>query len=249
MSLHDFIQLFQCDMTTVNVLTHRESRHVHTSRYTSLDNSDRSVYVLRSLKRRMAVDTNINEEHFTVSIKGDGVTVEKSVPAHVARQMISLIMGGTVSYEPLPREEAPIFTNDAAGLAHSSRPGSRRTSLREFLEETQATRHPDKITAIAQYLALHEKADLFTRDEIKGRYRSAGEAAPANFPRDFGWAVRNGWIAEDSKSSGSFYVTSKGRAAVENKFSDEDKKATVQPSGRKRSRKAGRARPPQDDTE
>jgi hypothetical protein len=207
------------------------------------------VYPLKHSERRIAVESKINEEHFMVSIKGDGVTVEKSVPAHVARQMIALIMGGAVSYEPVSREETSVSTNGAAGLAHSSRPGSRRTSLREFLEETQATRHPDKITAIAEYLALHERVDLFTKDEIRGRYRSAGEAAPANFPRDFAWAVRNGWIAEDSKSSGSFYVTSKGRAAVENKFSDEVKKATAQPSGRKRSRKAVTTRPPEDDTE
>jgi hypothetical protein len=195
------------------------------------------------------VETNVNEENFTVSIKGDGVTIEKSVPARVARQMITLIMGGAAPHEPVSRLDASVSTDASAGASHSSRPGMRRTSLREFLEETQASRNPDKITSIAAYLALHEEVDLFTRDDIKGRYRSAGEAAPANFPRDFAWAVRNGWIAEDSKSSGSFYVTSKGHAAVENKFSDEVKKATAQPSGRRRSRKAAGTAPAENDPE
>jgi len=163
--------------------------------------------------------------------------------------MITLIMGGAASHEPVSRRETSVSANGIAGLSHSPRPGGRRTSLREFLEETQATRNPDKITAIAEYLALHEEVELFTRDDIKGRYRSAGEAAPANFPRDFAWALRNGWVAEDSKSPGSFYVTSKGRTAVENKFPDEIKKATAQPAGRKRSRKAGSTPPAENDPE
>lgn len=195
------------------------------------------------------METNVNAEDFTVSIKGDGVTIEKSVPPRVARQMINLIMGGTDSDEPVSRQEELVSRTGAPASSHPPRSVARRTSLREFLEEAQATRNPDKITAIAEYLALHEQVELFTRDDIKGRYRLAGEAAPANFPRDFGSAVRNGWIAEDSKSSGSFYVTSKGHAAVENKFSGEVKKATAQPSSRKRSRKAGSTPPPEADAE
>lgn len=195
------------------------------------------------------METNIDAQKFMVSIKGDGVTIEKTVPEDVARQLITLIMGGAALYEPVSRRETLVSTNGTDGSSHPPRPGGRRTSLREFLEETQATRNPDKITAIAEYLVRHEEVELFTRDEIKGRYRSAGEAPPANFPRDFAWAVRNGWIAEDSKSSGSYYVTSKGRAAVENKFSDEVKKATAQASGRRRSRKAAGAAPAENDPE
>jgi hypothetical protein len=199
--------------------------------------------------RRVAVDTDVNEENFAVSIVGDGVTIEKNVPAHVARQLISLVIGGAASYGPVSRQETSVATNGAAGSAHSPHSGARRTSLREFLEDSQASRNPDKITTIAKYLAQHEEMELFTKDDIKGKYRSAGEAAPANFPRDFAWAVRNGWVAEDPKSAGSFYVTSKGHAAVENKFSDEVKKTTAQPAVRRRSRKAVSTPPAENDPE
>lgn len=176
------------------------------------------------------------QELYLVSVKGAGITVEKSVSPDVARQVVNVIMGGI----------ATVMGAMAAkpGLAAGSHDGAtRRLSLREFLEESQAKRNPDKITSIAEYLFTFEDQEIFTRDEIKGRFRLAGEAAPANFPRDFVWAVKNGWIAEDSKSPGSFYVTQKGRNAVENKFSSEVKKATSQPGTRRRSR---RARPSQE---
>jgi hypothetical protein len=177
------------------------------------------------------------EELYKVSIKGVGVTIEKSVPARVARQMINAIMGDAAPYEPVSSQEMPVARNPL-GTGYAPAAGGHKTSLREFLDESRASRNPDKITAIAQYIFVHEGADLFTRNDIKGRFRTAGEAAPANFTRDFTWAVKNGWVAEDAKSSGSFYVTKKGGAAIKNKFSDEIKKGTAQPSGRKRSRKA-----------
>jgi hypothetical protein len=40
-------------------------------------------------EKETAVETNVDEENFTVSIKGDGVAIEKNVPAHVAQQMIT----------------------------------------------------------------------------------------------------------------------------------------------------------------
>src|ERR1700730_764236 len=177
------------------------------------------------------MEVESSEELYAVSIEGNGITIQKSVPAHIARQMINVIMGGAIVDEPVSRHDAAVSTNDASlGTGHVPPVGGRRTSLREFLDESQASRNPDKITAIAEYLLVHEAIELFTRDDIKGRYRAAGEAAPANFPRDFTWAVKNGWVAEDPKSQGSFYVTQKGRNAIENKFSSEVKKGTPQPT-------------------
>jgi hypothetical protein len=106
------------------------------------------------------------------------------------------------------------------------------------LDETQARRNPDKITAIGEYLSEHEGQGEFTRDDIKSRFKLAGEAAPANFGRDFAWAVSNGWIAEDHKNPGSFYVTKKGRDSIDARFAAEVTKGTRQkPSGRRRTPK------------
>ena len=176
-----------------------------------------------------------DEELYTVSIRGNGIEVEKSVPAQVARQVINAVMGGALS-------DSTLVSGKGVGGISGASSGIRRSSLREFLEESQARRNPDKITAIAEYLFQFEEIELFTRDDIRGRFRPSGEAAPANFPRDFTWAAKNGWIAEDPKSPGSFYVTQKGRNAIENKFSSEVKKGTPQPAARRRPRKTNSAR-------
>jgi hypothetical protein len=176
------------------------------------------------------VNAESNEELYAVSVKGNGITVEKSVSAPVAREVMNVIMGGTASASTATFQRRADTVNTLGS-------GGRRISLREFLEESQVRRNPDKITGIAEYLFQFEGAELFTREDIRGRFRLAGEAAPGNFPRDFMWAVKNGWIAEDAKAQGSFYVTQKGRNAIENKFSSEVVKRTPQPAGRKRSRR------------
>ncbi len=185
------------------------------------------------------MESEVKEEQFTVSIKGEGITIEKSVSADVARKMIDVIMGGPRAYEPVSEREVPVSKDSLAGARSAIASGARRMSLREFLHESQASSNPEKITAIGEYLREHEGKDEFTRDDIKGRFRQAGEAPPKNFSRDFSVATKNVWVADDANSPGSFFLTNTGRAAIKNKFSAEVKKATMQPTGRRRSRKAG----------
>lgn len=177
------------------------------------------------------MDAEGGEELYTVSIKGNGVVVEKSVPAEVARRVINALMAGAFS-------ESASMSGKRSDAASATGSEARRISLREFLEESSARRNPDKIITIAEFVRQFEDKELFTREDIRGRFRLAGEAAPANFPRDFTWAVKNGWIAEDAKSPNSFYVTQTGRNAIANRFSSEVKKGTPQPTARRRPRKA-----------
>ncbi len=101
-----------------------------------------------------------------------------------------------------------------------------------------AGRNPDKILAIGDYMLECEGAEDFGRVEVKSRFRTAGEAMPKNFTRDFGWALKNGWIAEDPNKPDRFYVTRTGKTALSEKFSDDIKKASAQKStGRRRLRK------------
>lgn len=179
-----------------------------------------------------------SEVLYEVSVSGDGISIKKSVPSEIARGVMSLLMGGAAPQSPGVIGQANSTTGAAAPTGASASGAGARMSLREFLDDTQATRNPDKITTIAEYLLQHEGTELFTKDDIKGRFRSAGEAPPGNFPRDFSWTVKNGWIAEEIKTPGSYYVTKKGREAINNKFSGEVKKSTSL-STRRRSRKSG----------
>ena len=181
--------------------------------------------------REAVVDAEGGEELYTVSIKGNGVVVEKSVPAEVARRVINALMAGAFS-EGASMSGSAATQRARQALRHA---GSR---CENFLKNRSARRNPDKIITIAEFVRQFEDKELFTREDIRGRFRLAGEAAPANFPRDFTWAVKNGWIAEDAKSPNSFYVTQTGRNAIANRFSSEVKKGTPQPTARRRPRKA-----------
>ncbi|TIM64927.1 MAG: hypothetical protein E5Y58_25745 [Mesorhizobium sp.] len=151
---------------------------------------------------------------FSVSIKGTGLALEREVTADVAMALIAIIMGGKPTYgmgQPNPAE-APSAPDDPYAKS------SRRLSLREFLNETRATRNTEKIVAIAEFLNVQEQKTTFNGEDIKARFKSAAEPTPANFPRDFALVLKNGWVAEDPDATGSYYVTKTGRSALDGHF-------------------------------
>lgn len=152
-----------------------------------------------------------------LSLTGAGVTIEKDIEESLAAAIISIVMGGSA----MPLVSAPAVT---AGLQPNHHPISERLSLREYLDDVGAVRYPDKIVAIGRYMADHEQRDTFTRDDIKSRFKSAGEAQPGNFARDFSVTLKSGWIAEDNAASGTFYVTKKGKDVIAGGFAAELRK-------------------------
>jgi len=108
-------------------------------------------------------------------------------------------------------------------------------AIREFLNTSSAKRNPDKITAIAIYLRDHLDRETFSRDDVKGLFRKAGEPVPGNYARDFAVAVSSGWIAEDHNTSGEYYVTNSGEEALAEGFQ-------AKPTRTKRKRTKGAAK-------
>lgn len=172
------------------------------------------------------------ENRIEVSVSGDGISIKRNVDEHIARDIVNILMGGTAAYIPnrSGRSQGSYDTEDRSDQSDRSR----RMSLREYLDESQASRNPDKITVIGEFISEFEGRSEFSRDDIKSRFKQAGEAPPGNFGRDFAWAVSNGWVAEDTKNPGAYYVTNKGREAIEAKFASEVAKATRQKSGSRR---------------
>jgi hypothetical protein len=167
---------------------------------------------------------------YSLTLKGEGISVSRDVDQSIARAIMELVLGGV---EP-PRPGTK--TNERASSSPTNAQLT-RLSLREFLDQAEPKRNPDKIVAIGEYIIQHDKQPEFTRDDVKTRFRNAGEPVPANFPRDFTWAISNGWIAEDAHNAGQHYVTQKGKTAIAEKFSGEvKKKSGFKPSGRRRRR-------------
>lgn len=174
-------------------------------------------------------DQTENESYHLV-LKGPGITIDKVVDVRIAGAIAQMTFAGVGAL--------PAATDQRAGqkLTVPSTPGQ-RLSLREFLQTTVAGRGIHiKILAVGRYLRDHEQQDDFGRDEVRARFRSAGEPQPANFARDFQKAVRAGWIAEDHQNTGRFYVTRTGDEEIDRR---QDQGASSAPSlPRRRSRRS-----------
>lgn len=175
-------------------------------------------------------------ETYELSLKGEGITVERTVQKDVALQILAAILG-----------TGGMPTAVAGGLARTTavRPvaeadmvigGGRPESLREFLDNADAKRNVEKILAIAKYLELSNPETAITPDVIKAQFRKASEKVPGNYARDFRWAVSNGWLAPIDGAPGEYYITKTGTMAVEEKFSSEIKKKTGVEKSRARRR-------------
>lgn len=142
---------------------------------------------------------------YELSLKGEGITVEREVSGDVARDIIAVVMGG-VAGARRPRAVSP-------GSVGPPRLG---VSVREFIDDAGAKKNPQIVTAIGQYLIDHDGQERFTRSDVKNRFSQAGEPTPGNMGRDVALAVSSGWIAENPRNQ--FYVTDSGRRAIETKF-------------------------------
>jgi hypothetical protein len=149
-------------------------------------------------------EENSLKERYVLSLKGPGITINKIIDPRTAGAIAQIVFGGQES-------DAPDFdTEGALGAVAPSLPGP-RISLREYLQNASLDRGiHTKILAVGQYMRDLEKQSDFTREDIRSRFRSAGEPQPANFPRDFQKAVRAGWIAQDHQNHGRYYVTRTG---------------------------------------
>jgi hypothetical protein len=103
------------------------------------------------------------------------------------------------------------------------------------MDEVNATRNVEKILTIANF--IEKQGETVTRDAIKTRFRDAAEPVPGNYPRDFRWTVKNGWLARVAGSPGEFYVTEAGHNAIEERFSAEIRKKTGVAKGRRGGRR------------
>jgi hypothetical protein len=169
---------------------------------------------------------------YELSLTGPGMTIKRTVDEDVALRVITLVMGGA----PAATDARSVPSNAGRPDASVTLPTNGRAahSVGEFLSDVEAKRNPDKIVAFAVYLEDYASKKPFTTEDVRSQFPLAGEGIPANFSRDFKWAVSNRWIAAMSGSPNEFYVTNTGRKAIAAKFSDEFiKKTRLAPSRRR----------------
>jgi hypothetical protein len=152
--------------------------------------------------------TEADDTPFKYTLVGPGIAIERNLGETVAFATLQVALG-TAPSVPVLSPSGPAVQPNANG---------RKLSLREFMLESGAKTYPSKIVVTGRYLRDHESRADFSRDEIRDRFRSAGEPPASNLPRDFTAAVGAGWIAEDHENRGRYYVTRKGDEAADRQF-------------------------------
>lgn len=183
----------------------------------------------------------MTDNQYTIKLLGQGLTVDQQISRETALTILNLVMGGPGAAQPqpsgtvAPQEPTPLENHQEEAPKPSRQAQGTSKSVGEFVDEVEAKRNPDKIVAMGLYLKdLGE--EQFTSERIKPLFQAAGEPTPANFARDWRWAVTAKWIAQSHDDPKSFYVTASGKKAVDAHFPAETRKATAQPAKR-RSRK------------
>ena len=173
------------------------------------------------------------DEKYEVKVKGPGIAADRNVALSKALAVLQIIFGQ--EYSPtsvlgagggLP--SSGIQKSTALELARGQ-----QLSVREYLAQVAGKSIHAKIAAVGRYMRDFEGLNDFSRDDIKARFRSAGELMPGNYARDFQKAVQAGWIGEDPQNRGHFYVTRTGDEAIDRKF-----EGAVAPTARRRRRRA-----------
>lgn len=170
--------------------------------------------------------TDNDPSSYKLSLKGEGIALERDVPKDIALSVINIVLGS-------PTKRGTSSTGEAGQPPPEQSEAKARVTPGEFIEEQNAGTNPEKIAAFGLYLKDMRGQENFTREDIKAMFREAHETAPANFGRDFRAALTSNWIAVESDSSDRYFVTTTGRKAVNDQF------AAARP--RKPRRKSARA--------
>ena len=178
-------------------------------------------------------------ETYKLTIEGAGLNLVREVPKLIGDKVVLLVLKGDAGVsdldEPLTSSAAIVADEVRRGSADSAEragKGRPKLSIREFLNEHDPKRSPDKIATIGTYLKDHDGKDTFTRKDLEKGFEDAAESVPGNLPRDVNWAVKAGWIARKSGAAGVYYVTHSGSEAVSKKFPRDllKKTAVVRPT-------------------
>lgn len=151
-----------------------------------------------------------NKPQFQMTISGRDYLFSRLISYEELRRITYLLLEKTPDIEAELLPEAP--KTDTASRKE------RETELAEFLNQVQAKRTPDKLTAIAYFLRQQRQQLEITKADILAAFEQAMEPVPKNLNRDLRWAEKLGWIAEKPNQAGSFYLTQKGQTIVEDHF-------------------------------
>jgi hypothetical protein len=152
----------------------------------------------------MAAQDGSKKYHVTVS--GPNVNIDTMTDEAVARVVMHVIMSGVT--------EPPVGVTPAG----QQRKPTSLTSLKDYVASSGAKGVAQQILAIAEFVCATENKDEFTREEIGEKFALAGLAPPDDLARSFQLAADYGWIGQDARALGHYFITKRGHETLSAKF-------------------------------
>lgn len=146
----------------------------------------------------------------TVTIKGDGLSLEKQTTLQKAGQIITF----------LGLEEGDTLVNGQASSTPKVLTSSSGKSPKEAIGEANAKTNAQKITVIGKYLSDNDGSGEFLTKEVLLQLRKIGDE-PGNFKRDLSTAETLKYIYPIPSKKGSYGITDRGKQAILDKFAEE----------------------------
>lgn len=135
----------------------------------------------------------------------------------VARQRILSsavsLLGGSPSTQGAPT--SGLVPSRPATIQATPPSSDRPLSPVEVVQQKNPATNPQRIAVFAYYREKVEGLSRFSKDDLRTYFAKAKQPPPQNFDRDYGHAVKLGWIYDDGDDS---YLTSKGLEHVEAGF-------------------------------
>ncbi len=156
-----------------------------------------------------------------ISISGGNLNFEDYIGLSQAGQIMAFL--GSQSYSPQTQNSPGKQVPAQIGLQANTV----KLSPREFLDDCQARSYPQIILALGKYFLTHRASageQHFSTKEIQVLMREAKEPPSTNLSRDFGRAVKAGWIHDETK--GKYWITTKGEKVLDSKFEEPRKAGT-----------------------
>jgi hypothetical protein len=163
-----------------------------------------------------------DKSSYKIQLTGPGLSLERELSEDQAHSVLMWLISGeplsavSLAKAPLRRE----FTAERTPTITA------RLSVREFMQEYDPVRIPDKIACFALFLRDQRDMKEFTKNDLVAIFQEAAEPLPMNLARDIQTAKQLAWIAPIPNSTPlAFYLTHKGEAAVGQKFPKELRRA------------------------
>lgn len=155
------------------------------------------------------------DETFTVTVEGPGTNISHQVNAELALRILSIGGGGESDVQGSQlSDQGRSYPSSAAPSSQESKDTTSPTSIGEFIESLHISNNYDRIAAIALFMKEEQNQPQVTKGELPDLFQKAGESAPSDLSRDLKLAISNKLMAEDTKTSGSYYVTAKGEKTL-----------------------------------